>query len=331
MIKRWIIANEVRIAIVTLFVTFVFLFIFTISFSPKKGFSNAPDLGLYNDPSFWENIIVESHGMLLDLLIIGIFIFWLQKRSNKFLERENQIIRYFEELDDFRGWLGEEAAYRVAGIIKRLFRLEVQLETINFSKLCLSNVDSNILKIIIQKNLVEHDVVETYDRYDKSLLLVSKPAYLNNARLRHSNFDNVKLRGVFMEGADFFQSELNSCLLENTKLAGSYFGWSKLKNIDFTRSDLSNSSFYNSNLDSVSFQNANLEGADFCETKLSNIIMSDANLLNCKVGKKTWFEEQLENQITGLDDLMQRYYVDPTYIPSGYTFHAGHYLIKKRP
>jgi hypothetical protein len=66
--------------------------------------------------NFFENIMVEAHGMVLDILVIGLFILWLNKLGEKRLENK----RYQDEIDDFRYWHSEEAAHRIVGSIKRL-------------------------------------------------------------------------------------------------------------------------------------------------------------------------------------------------------------------
>ncbi len=70
------------------------------------------------DPGFLKNILVEAHGMLFDILVIGIFILWLTKKGEKHLENT----RYQDEIDDFRNWNTEEASHRLAGDIRRLDR-----------------------------------------------------------------------------------------------------------------------------------------------------------------------------------------------------------------
>jgi small-conductance mechanosensitive channel len=39
-------------------------------------------LGFYYKAEFWENILVEAHGMLFDLLVIGVFVYWLNSLGN---------------------------------------------------------------------------------------------------------------------------------------------------------------------------------------------------------------------------------------------------------
>ncbi len=56
--------------------------------------------------------------MLFDILVIGVLILFLNKLAEKRVDNR----RYLEEIEDFRGWESEEAAYRIAGNLKRLKR-----------------------------------------------------------------------------------------------------------------------------------------------------------------------------------------------------------------
>ena len=70
---------------------------------------------------FFTNVLVEAHGMLFDILIIGILLFWLNQNG----EIRQEIRTYQNEIDDFRLWRSEEAAFRTVGNIRRLNRHEV--------------------------------------------------------------------------------------------------------------------------------------------------------------------------------------------------------------
>jgi hypothetical protein len=102
-ISTKIVENPITISVLAFLVSTIVVIALTIKFSE------------YNAP-FFQNILVEAHGMLFDILVIGIFILWLNKRGEKRLENK----RYQEEIDDTRGWESAEASYRIAGNIRRL-------------------------------------------------------------------------------------------------------------------------------------------------------------------------------------------------------------------
>ncbi len=60
--------------------------------------------------------------MSFDLLIFGLFLLWLTKPGEKRRERDLNIQRYQEEIEDYLGWDEKEAMYRIVGNIKRLNR-----------------------------------------------------------------------------------------------------------------------------------------------------------------------------------------------------------------
>ena len=68
--------------------------------------------------AFWVQILSEAHGMLFDIAVICILLFWLNKNG----ETRQRIRTYKDEIDDFRLWESEEAAFRTVGNIKRLNR-----------------------------------------------------------------------------------------------------------------------------------------------------------------------------------------------------------------
>ena len=71
--------------------------------------------------NFWPQILVEAHGMVFDITVIGILIFWLNQNG----EIRQRIRTYRDEIDDFRLWESDEAAFRTVGNIKRLNRHKI--------------------------------------------------------------------------------------------------------------------------------------------------------------------------------------------------------------
>ncbi|MDZ7648045.1 MAG: hypothetical protein U5K54_13185 [Cytophagales bacterium] len=71
--------------------------------------------------SVWSQILIEAHGMIFDIAIIGILLFWLNQNG----ETRQRIRYYKDEIDDFRLWESDEAAFRTVGNIKRLNRHKI--------------------------------------------------------------------------------------------------------------------------------------------------------------------------------------------------------------
>lgn len=79
-------------------------------------------LDLKDGNSFFHEIILASHGIVLDLLLLGIVLTVYEH----FTEKKNRIERYKEEIDDLKFWRSEEAIFRIIGIVKRLNKLGVK-------------------------------------------------------------------------------------------------------------------------------------------------------------------------------------------------------------
>src|ERR1700755_957055 len=98
--------------------------------------------------TFIPQILAEAHGMIFDIAVIGILIFWLNHSG----EIRRRIRTYKDEIDDFRLWESEEAAFRTVGNIKRLNRHKIHdvnlvncylpRTNLNYANLAGSNLNS---------------------------------------------------------------------------------------------------------------------------------------------------------------------------------------------
>jgi hypothetical protein len=97
------------------------------------------ELGYYN-AQFLPNVLAEAHGLLLELLVLGVLLLWLNKRG----EDKFRVESYKQQIDDFRGWRSDEAAYRIVGNIKRLNELgisAIDLHDCYFGNISLANIN----------------------------------------------------------------------------------------------------------------------------------------------------------------------------------------------
>jgi BTB/POZ domain-containing protein KCTD9 len=169
--------------------------------------------------------------MLLDILVIGIFILWLNRKGEKRLE----IRRYREEIDDFRGWDSDEAGYRIAGNIKRLNRngiTDIRLEKCHLIKVNISDVD-----------LSGSDL---------------SGANLSGANLSDANLTSVDLSGTNLTSASLSGTNLTSASLTRAKLSSAIL-WSA----DLTRANLTSALLWRANL-----SDADLGGSDLSDANL---------------------------------------------------------------
>jgi len=140
---------------------------------------------------FMPQILAEAHGMIFDIAIIGILIFWLNQNG----EIRQRIRTYRDEIDDFRLWESEEAAFRTVGNIKRLNRHKIY--EINLVNCFLARTNLNYVNLkgsnlnsanISQSSLIEANMENTR---------------LNQTNLENSNLNQVNMKGAYASGANF--------------------------------------------------------------------------------------------------------------------------------
>lgn len=137
---------------------------------------------------FLVNILVESHGLLFDVLLFGVVIMAFELRDND----KEQIKRHKEEIDDFRGWNEKEATYRIVGNIKRLNPLGVS--DIDLSRTYLVGADLGKL------NLDGSDLIKAN----------LSGASLKGASLVGSKLSGANLNGAAVDSADFSRAEFGN-------------------------------------------------------------------------------------------------------------------------
>lgn len=186
---------------------------------------------LYDFDNFIQQVLAEAHGMIFDIAVIGILIFWLNQNG----ETRRRIRMYKDEIDDFRLWESDEAAFRTVGNIKRLNRhkiTEINLvncylpkTNLNYANLAGSNLNSANISM---SSLIEAD--------------------LTNARLNQTNFEN---------------SNLNQANLGIAYASGAIFADAFLIKAQFVGAFLIKASFNNAYLMEANLRNSYVMGADF--------------------------------------------------------------------
>lgn len=201
-------------------------------------------LPLYFQGDFLSGILEEAHGTIFDIAIIGILIYWLNDRGRT----RQQIRSYKDEIDDFRLWESEEAAFRTVGNIKRLNRNNIfdinlvncHLARTNLSEVKLkgSNLNSANLSTSI---LVGADLVDTR---------------LNQTNFENANLNNAMLMGSFASGAIFKDAYLIKANFENSFLIKADFGNAYMMEANLRGCHLTGAEFSNANLYKVDFRGA---------------------------------------------------------------------------
>jgi len=191
--------------------------------------------------SFIVQVLAEAHGMIFDIAVIGILIFWLNQNG----EIKQRIRMYRDEIDDFRLWESEEAAFRTVGNIKRLKRHKIY--EINLVNCFLTRTNLNYVNLtgsnLNSANISQSSLIE---------------ANLENTRLNQTNFENsnlnqANLRGAYVSGANFkdsylIKTQLEGAFLIKANFNNAYLMEANLKNCYLMGADFENASLYKADL-----------------------------------------------------------------------------------
>lgn len=223
----------------------------------------------FND--FFGQVLAEAHGMIFDIAVIGILIFWLNKTG----EKRARIRTYKDEIDDFRLWESEEAAFRTVGNIKRLNRHK--LYNINLAHSFLVKTNLNYVQLIAAN-------LNYANLFNSSLINVN----MESARLNQTNFENCN-----MNQSNLKKAYANGAVFKDTYLIKASFEKSFLIKADFTNAFLMEANLQGSYLTGADFTNANLYKADFRGAKgLTIEALSTARTLYLAL-----FDEDIEELI----------------------------------
>jgi len=155
--------------------------------------------------NFWDflgNILVEGHGLLFDLLILGVFVLWLHRLGWQQLT----ITRYREEIEDYLGWNDEWAMYKIVANIKRLNHYNIT--NITLTDAFLKN--AYLVKADLMKaNLRAADL---------------RNAYLMGADLTDANLIMANLMGANLTDANLTGADLTSADIRGAKLRANLSG-----------------------------------------------------------------------------------------------------------
>lgn len=194
--------------------------------------------------NFWPQILVEAHGMIFDIAIIGILIFWLNQNG----EIRQRIRTYRDEIDDFRLWESDEAAFRTVGNIKRLNRHKIH--EINLVNCYLARTNLNYVDLkgsnLNSANLSNSSLIETNLENSR----------LNQTNLENSNLNQANLKASYASGANFKDAFLIKAQFENAFLIKANF-----KNAFLMEANLKGSYLMGTDFENASLYKADLRGA----------------------------------------------------------------------
>ncbi len=224
--------------------------------------------------SFWVQILVEAHGMIFDIAIIGILLFWLNQNG----EIRQRVRTYKDEIDDFRLLESDQAAFRTVGNIKRLNRHKIH--EINLVNCFLVKTQLNYVNLkgsnLNSANLMNASLLETNLENSR----------LNQTNLENANLNQANLRGAYASGANFKDAFLIKAQFENAFLIKT----------NFTNAYLMEANLRNCYLMGADFTHASLYKADFRGAKGLTI----EQLVTAKTLYLAQFDPELEVQVREL-------------------------------
>ncbi|GCC53358.1 pentapeptide repeat-containing protein [Chryseotalea sanaruensis] len=194
--------------------------------------------------NFVGQVLSEAHGMIFDIAVIGILIFWLNQNG----EVRQRIRTYKDEIDDFRLWESEEAAFRTVGNIKRLNRHKIH--EINLVNCYLARTNLNYVNLagsnINSCNLQQSSLIESN---------------LENARLNQTNFENSNLNQANLKGAYASGANFKDSFLIKTQFEGAFLIKANFNNAYLMEANMQNSYLMGADFENASLYKADLRGA----------------------------------------------------------------------
>lgn len=214
---------------------------------------------LFLNASNKADVIVEAHGMLFDIILFGIILTVYEAITDK----RDRVKRYKEELDDFRGWKGEEAAFRVAGLVKRLLKEGVEnIDLANLHVGQLVQIIGNKGKELIEKTIQEKK------RFCSMQGAELWGFNLEGAFLSAINFKDAKLWEVNLKGVNLVQSNLQGANLIKADLTGANLSEVNMEGAKLWEVNLKGAHLWEANLKGVNLTKVNLEGAYLGEANM---------------------------------------------------------------
>lgn len=196
--------------------------------------------GLYSR-GFFENVLVEAHGAIIDLLVVGVVLYWFEHRR----DTAAQIRKHKEMLADLRSYRAADSSFRTLGTIKRL--LDLGIQKLHLSEMSLADLQ---IEGISLNNCDLHAVVFT-----NSCL---RQVTLENCACDAAIFAGAKLEHIVLKSTSFRRAKFQSATLK-----GADFRTCEVEGADFTNANLRSANFSQVDCRAVNFRGADLRSANF--------------------------------------------------------------------
>jgi uncharacterized protein YjbI with pentapeptide repeats len=193
------------------------------------------------EKDFWENILVEAHGMVIELVIVGVLVIWLDSRRSA----NSEILRLNEDLVDYAQLDFPEINVKKLGHIKRLNAagvMQINVQNLSLNSLNVRGVnicDSKIIGLKISNGMV------------------SNSSFIN-VQMRSSNFESTTIKSSKFENCNLLKSKFSNAICK-----GINFSNSVVERVDFNNCNLQSSNFSNCDMRGVKLVGANLKHCSF--------------------------------------------------------------------
>ena len=164
-------------------------------------------LDFFDNNFKYHDILVEFHGLIFDLFVLGIVLTIYESINSK----KDEIEKYQNELSDYKFWKTEESMFRTRGLIKRLVNLGVKVLDLSF---CYLATDKSLSAY---KNMQNWKF--TGATLNDTLFLMSDMTksnfYISN--LQDASFVSVNLTECEFGGTNLVNTKFEKCNLTEVR------------------------------------------------------------------------------------------------------------------
>ena len=265
--------NEIKILIYFFIILLCIITVCSIRIDPKHS------CGIYSTTDFWINVLVESHGIIIEILIVGLLLQGILLN----IEKRKEINDLKKKIDFNRELKTIESKHLLASIIKLLNDLQqtdMHLQKCDLSDLLLARI--NLTKSSLHATDFTHTNLRLSNfKQSKGERTIFDNATLTGANFINSNFKRLKMRNIKGHNIDLSQCQLLRCGFNESDMESADLRSSTITQSSFDSSTLKSADFRFCIIEEVSFDNSDLKNINFsmCEFKKNNTF-ENANLEN---------------------------------------------------
>ncbi len=200
----------------------------------------------YYDEEFLKRVLAGVHGLIINMLVLGIILIWFIKKG----QRLTEIQRYRDEIDDLRGFQNKEVSRRLRRVIVLLTKkgiTEIDLSGCYFENVVLSGF-----------NLRNSD----FSGADFKIAAF-RDCNLVGTKFHNAQLNNVDFDECDLSNADFMDSHLEGVDFSSSCVKGISFHHVYFNMVDLSCLNLKNVDFGSVIIDAIHFDRSDIEGAGF--------------------------------------------------------------------